>query len=157
MAERIDLSPLGKMAPNALAPASGDLLALWATGVRHPVPRTLSSITHLGDHAQGARYDTIASVGQLGTAGDLTGLVERLRALMAPETILLFCEPTVASDAPTTAPPHDVTTTLWRAGLTVIECRRERRRVRLRTSEYCWGRARLTPDYAPPRPWADRA
>lgn len=156
MADRIDLSPLGKMAPNALAPATGDVLALWSAGVRHPLPRTLASVTHLDEHAGGRRYDTIASVGQLGMADDLVGLVERLRALMASDTILLFCEPTIASDTPTLAPPHDVTTTLWRTGLTVIECRRDRRRVRLRTAEYCWGRARLTPDFAPPRPWADR-
>ena len=142
------------MAPNALAPATGDVLALWSAGVRHPLPRTLSSVTHLADHADAARYDTIASVGQLGMADDLVTLVDRVRAAMTPETILLFCEPTVASDTPTTSAPHDVTTTLWRAGVTVIECRRERRRVRFRTTEYCWGRARLTPDFAPPRPWA---
>lgn len=155
MADRIDLSPLGKMAPNALAPATGNVLALWSAGVRHPLPRTLDSVTHLADHADGQRYDTVASVGQLGMADDLVALVERLRSVMATDTILVFCEPTVASDVPTTAAPHDVTTTLWRAGLTVIEWRRERRRVRLRTAEYCWGRARLTPDFAPPRPWAD--
>ena len=108
----------------------------------------------MADHADAARYDTIASVGQLGMADDLVTLVDRVRAAMTPETILLFCEPTVASDTPTTSAPHDVTTTLWRAGVTVIECRRERRRVRFRTTEYCWGRARLTPDFAPPRPWA---
>ena len=111
----------------------------------------------MADHVDGGSYDTIASVGQLGMADALAGLVGRLRALMTPETTLVFCEPTVASDVPTTAAPHDVTTTLWRNALTVIECRRERRRVRLRTTEYCWGRARLTPAFAPPRPWADEA
>ena len=90
------------MAPNALAPATGDVLALWSAGVRHPLPRTLSSVTHLADHADAARYDTIASVGQLGMADDLVTLVDRVRAAMTPETILLFCEPTVASDTPTT-------------------------------------------------------
>lgn len=145
------------MAPNALASATGDVLALWSRGVRQPLPRTLTSVTPMADHVEGRSYDTIASVGQLGTADDLAGLVERLRTMMTPDTILLFCEPTIASDIPTTAAPHDVTTTLWRDGLTVIECRRERRRVRLRTAEYCWGRARLTPDFAPPRPWADEA
>ena len=156
MADRIDLAPLAKLAPNALAPAAGEVLALWPSGVRRPLPRTLRSVTHLADHPEGRTYDTIASVGQLGGAVDLAGLIERLRAMMTPETVLIFCEPTIASDVPTSSPPHDVTTTLWRSGLTVIECRRDRRRVRLRTAEYCWGRARLTPDHAPPRLWAER-
>ena len=151
----VDLSPLSKLAQHALAPATGDVLALWTTSERRPIPRTVPSITHLADHVEGRTYDTIASVGQLGMAHDLDALVELLKAAMTPESVLLFCEPSIASDAPTSQPPHDVTTTLWRAGITVFECRRERRRIRFRTAEYCWGRARLTPDYAPPRRWAE--
>lgn len=157
MADRIDLAPLAKMAPNALASATGDVLALWPRRVRRPLPRTLTSVTHLADHVEGRSYDTIASVGQLGTAPDLEELIGQLRSWMGPETTLLFCEPTIASDQPTTAPPHDITTSLWRAGLTVIECRRDRHRMRFRTAEYCWGRARLTPDFAPHRAWAEQS
>ncbi|MEM7286393.1 MAG: hypothetical protein AAF480_08590 [Actinomycetota bacterium] len=157
MTDRIELAPLAKMASNALAAAAGDVLALWPAAQRRPLPRTLTSVTHLAEHEEGHTYDTVASVGQLGVAVDLEALIARIRTAMTAESVLVFCEPTIASDQPTTSPPHDVTTSLWRAGLTVFECRRERRRVRLRTAEYCWGRARLTPDYAPPRRWAEGA
>ncbi len=153
---RFELAPLSDLAPHALAPAKGETLVLWPASDRWRLPAAVSSATHWGTDAAAARtYDTVVSVGQLGTAPDVEHLLDELRPVMTSDSVLLFCEPTIASDVPTTEPPHDVTTALWRAGWTPFEVRRDRRRSGLRHAEYCWGRARLTPEYAPPRRWAD--
>ena len=152
MPPRLDLAPLADLAPHALAPAAGDALLLWPTSDRWRLPAPVQSATHWDAPGAADRtYDTVVSVGQLGTAPDLAQLLADLRGVMTPDSVLLFCEPTVASDEPTTQPPHDVTTALWRAGWTAFEVRRDRRRMGLRHAEYCWGRARLTPGHAPPR------
>lgn len=99
-------------------------------------------------------YDAVVSVGGLAAIADLGGALETLRAHLGPASVLHFCEPTVTTDRITSVGPHDITTTLWRSGYTVFECRRHTQRRALRRQEYCWGQARLTPESAPPRRWA---
>ena len=149
------LEPLELHAPDVLAAASGETLVLWpseaphrvlsgaVTRVEHAPNDDALTVAMLGDTP--GCYDTVVSIGQLGTTADLHGLVAAIRELLEPSSVLLFCEPTIADDRARPGPPNDVTGALWRGGLTVFECRRYRARHRLRTHEYCWGRARLTP------------
>lgn len=142
------LAPLETHATDVIARSFGRTLALWPDRLSRPGPSGARVEYFCGfEHLDGT-YDSMISIGQLGTAPNLVSMLAGLRPHLAARSILNFCEPTIATDAPTTSPPHDVTTTLWAQGFTVIECRRFRARTRLRTHEYCWGRARLTP----PRP-----
>ena len=127
------LEPLELHAPDLLAAARGDTLVLWPEGTPH---RVLSGAVERVDHLPGLieagdsrgsafpeSYDTVVSIGQLGTATDLEGLVETVRRLLRPESVLLFCEPTIAENG-WAGTPNDVTGALWRGGLTGYECRR---------------------------------
>ncbi len=141
--------PLESHAREALEAVRGRTLVLWPAPVRRRLPPEVSC-TQFFEAGPDGIYDSIVSVGQLGTASDLAGLLMRLRPHMGPESVLYFCEPTVASDTPTAQPPHDVTTSLWTRGFTVFLCRRARHRSGRHIHEYCWGRARLRSDSAPP-------
>ena len=131
-----------------IARAHGRTLVLWPEPSSRQVPRASQVAFFSGLVDLSGTYHSVVSIGQLGTAPNLGTMLTGLRPHLAAESVLNFCEPTIASDEITLAPPHDVTTTLWREGFTVFECRRFRARARLSVHEYCWGRARLTP----PRP-----
>jgi len=146
------LEPLEHRAADVLLHASGRMLALWPVDA---VPRVFSAAVESVDHVDATdvaalekargHFDTVASIGQLGVSADIAALVGAVVGLLSPTSVLLFCEPTVAGGLETPGPPNDVTGALWAGGLTVFDCRRFRARHRLRTFEYCWGRARLTP------------
>ncbi len=158
MATAIPLEPVDARAAEVVRAASGRTLALWAPGMKRSLPAAAGPVEHwsAGFEPTGV-YDSVVSVGGLGTAADLEALLRDLRAHLGPASLLHFCEPTIARQRTTRAPPHDVTTSLWRAGFSVIECWRSRERSGLRTHRYCWGRARLTPPTAPPRRWAEES
>lgn len=150
---------LARLSVHAREHASGTTLALWAAGDAWDLPPAATPVEYLGDlrsspSGRSARFDSVVSVGQLGLADDLGSLLVELETLMAPGCTLHFCEPTTASDDLRDSLPNDVTTALWRGGYTVFRCSRERYRYRMRTHEFCWGRARITPDTSPPRRWA---
>lgn len=145
------IEPLQRHADEAVAGATGRTLALWAAGPDLLLGPAVTSVDHYGVGPLAASYDSITSLGQLGTAPDLTGLLVSLREVMSLDTVLFFCEPTIATDRPTPTPPHDVTTTLWTRGFTVFLCHRFQSRRGLRTHDYCWGRARLRPPGVPCR------
>lgn len=140
------LEPLENRADQVVAQAFGRTLVMWDSDRRRQLPTAVTTAEHFDTIAAlEGFYDSIVSVGQLGTSEDLPMLLGDLRRHLAPHSIMHFCEPTISSDDATSTPPHDVTTTLWASGLTVIECRRFRARRRLRIHQYCWGMARLTP------------
>lgn len=148
-------APLELHAPDVLAAAWGDTLVLWPDGTPGRVlSRAVTRVDHVpalagaggvGQATPVDSYDTVVSIGQLGSAAELGRLVHDIRALLRPTSVLLFCEPTAAEGPGAPGSPNDVTGALWRGGLTVFECRRYRAHHRLRTYEYCWGRARPTP------------
>lgn len=144
--------PLIRHTREALCRVGGRTLSLLSTNQRGYIPITANPVQHWrdGDDLTGI-YESVASMGQLGLADDLMGLLERLSSHLDVDSLIYFCEPTMLPRARATTPPNDVTTTLWGHGFTVIECRRERIRTGIRSLEYCWGRARLTPPFAPPR------
>jgi len=96
-------------------------------------------------------FDTVISVGALSAIGDLAGFLAGLVPHVHRDGVLVFCEPTVISDAVVDHPPHDITGTLWAGDWSVIECRRFRVGRGRRAQEYCWGRARLTRFVGPRR------
>ncbi len=145
------IEPLQRHADEALAGASGRTLALCSEGSDPLLGRAVTSVDHYGVDPVSGSYDSIVSLGQLGTAPDLASLLVSLREVMSLDTVLFFCEPTITTDRPTPAPPHDVTTTLWARGFTVFLCHRFRSRRGLRQHDYCWGRARLRPPGVPCR------
>jgi hypothetical protein len=148
----ITLVPVAAQAAALVARATGRTLVLWDRGEPHKLSEAVVSPDHW-PRASGV-YESIVSVGHLAGAPRLDHLLDELRPHFDADTVLFFCEPTVAAEDPTPRPPHDITTSLWRAGYTVFECRRRTAGWRPRRQEYCWGRARLTPDTSPPRRWA---
>ena len=153
---RSDTAPLGPLESHAgevVARARGRTLVLWSEVSSRQVPGATRLEFFSGVAGLSGTYDSIVSIGQLGTATNLVTLLTGLAPHMSSQSVLYFCEPTIASDEPTVEAPHDVTATLWNEGFTVIECRRFRARARFRVHEYCWGRARLTPPL--PRPVDD--
>ncbi|MFV2039516.1 MAG: hypothetical protein ACC660_04680 [Acidimicrobiales bacterium] len=140
------LAPLETRADEVVAGAFGRTLVMWGPRQRRVLPAAVTSAEHFETLGSlDGVYDSVVSVGQLGTAGNLPALLGGLCAHLAPHSIVHFCEPTIAADEPTSRPPHDVTSTLWANGFTVIECRRFRARRHVRIHEYCWGKARRTP------------
>ncbi len=139
------LGPLENHAAEVVGAATGRTLVLWGPEVEREVGGSVGSVDHLSRDCLHGIYDSIMSVGGLGMSADLVALLDRLRPHLGPDSLLHFCEPTIASDKPTCEPPHDVTGTLWAHGFSVIKCRRFRAKQRLRIYEYCWGRARLSP------------
>ena len=124
--------------------ASGRTLVLFPSlAAWGPLPPTVTHAVVWGSEEVSGRFDSIVSVGQLGSAGDLAALLGQLAGHADAETRLLFCEPTITPDGPTPEPPHDVTTTMWASGWSVIDCRRYRSGRGRRAHEYVWGRARL--------------
>ncbi len=144
--------PLIRHAREALSRVDGRTLSLLSTNQRGYIPAAANPVQHWSDADDlTGIYESVASIGQLGLADDLVGLLERLSSHLDADSLIYFCEPTRRPRARATTPPNDVTTTLWGHGFTVIECRRERIHRGVRSLEYCWGRARLTPVFAPPR------
>lgn len=142
----------------------GSTLALWVVGGGPALPSTASPLVHhgtgptsSGPPTPDAVFANVVSKGQLGNAVHLPELLEWIATRMDADSMLWFCEPTEAAENSVFREPNDVTTTLWARGFTVIEVARLTARRGLRQLEFCWGRARLTPDHAPPRPWADRS
>ncbi len=148
----VPIGPLRRHARQALAAARGRTLSLLTVDQRAYLPVAVTPVQHSqdGDGLKGV-YESVVSVGQLGLAGDLVGLLELISAHSDEHTVMYFCEPTRLARSKASGPPNDVTTALWAHGFTVIECRRERTRRGIRKHEYCWGRARLTPSFSPPR------
>lgn len=146
------IDPLASHGRQALSGATGRTLSLLAVDQRSLLPSAASPVQHFHDGtALTGIYESVVSVGQLGLAEDLVGLLGSISGHSDENTLVYFCEPTRLPRSRAGGPPNDVTTTLWSRGFTVVECRRERVRVGVRRREYCWGRARLTPAFAPPR------
>lgn len=145
-----DSRALATHASDVVAAASGRTLVLYAAvDAWGPLPPTVTEVRcGLPAAEPGVVFDSIVSVGQLGSALDLRSMLGDLLAHAGDHTRLLFCEPTITSDDPTSRPPHDVTTSLWAAGWTVIDCRRFRAGRGRRAQEYVWGRARPRPAFA---------
>ncbi len=148
------LDPLRARTGEVVGGATGRTLALWAPGLEQEIPTAAVVEVWRPGHELTGRYDSVVSVGGLGTTQDLAGLLRALAGHLGPAGLVWFCEPTIVRQQPTTSPPHDVTTSLWRAGYSVIEVDRAQQRSGWRRHHYCWGRARLTPPTAPPRRWA---
>ncbi|MGI9622067.1 MAG: hypothetical protein ACR2PK_04455 [Acidimicrobiales bacterium] len=150
---------MGRLSVHALEHASGLTLVLWGREEPWNVPAAAHPVHYLPDLSDGVTserpVDSVVSIGQLGNAPHLSALLVELKEYMGPGSVLHFCEPTVARDEPSDSVPQDVTTELWRHGYTVFRCFRERTRYRMRNREFCWGRARITPDDTPPRHWAE--
>jgi hypothetical protein len=147
-----DSRALGIHAGEVVALAWGRCLSLLPSRMSWgPLPPTVHSVVGMGDlgHIDGA-VDSILSVGQLGATDDLGTLLDRLRTVASEHTDLLFCEPTIVEDEPAPGAPHDVTTTLWSRGWSVVDCHRFRHGRGRRPNRYVWGRARLTRRAAPP-------
>lgn len=155
MSAPVSIEPVADHAAGLLRRVTGRVLLIGELPPDVPVPTALTEADRWPD-ADG-RYDAVVSAGGLAATTDLAGLLGQLRdrGHVASDSTVWFCEPTASDDDPTTRPPHDITTTFWRVGYTVFECRRATVRRRARRQEYCWGRARLTPPEAPPRRWAD--
>ena len=148
----LETDPLTRHARAALSPATGRTLSLLAADQHVYLPGSADPIQHWPDRdALTGVYESVVSAGQLGLADDLVGLLEQLSSHLDNDSVIYFCEPTRALDRRGAGLPNDVTTTFWDRGFTVFECWRDRTRSGLRKREYCWGRARLTPTFSPPR------
>lgn len=142
----LDDDPVVTHAAETVAAASGRTLMLFDPPERWgPLGPTVSEVAVWQPGIDGGApdgsvpFDSIVSVGQLGVAPDLEGLLARLDAVSTQATFLLFCEPTdLDGDV------NDVTTTLWASGWTATDTRRFRARKGLRRHEYVWGRARFS-------------
>ena len=141
-----DSRALGTHASEVVAGAAGrTLVLLRSLDAWGPLPPTVTeAVLWRRETEPDGVFDSVVSVGQLGAAEVLVALLAVLAAHVHPGALLLFCEPTITTDEPTFGPPHDVTTTLWANGWTVIDCRRFRAGRGRHAQEYAWGRARLT-------------
>lgn len=142
-----DSAALATHAAETVADAHGRALVLLAAAdAWGPLPPTVESTLLSRDLADvDGVVDSVVSVGQLATMPDLRGWLTALLGHATAETRLLFCEPTIVTDEVTVEPPHDITTSLWASGWTVIDCRRFRSGRGRSAQEYVWGRARPTP------------
>jgi hypothetical protein len=147
----VSMTPVERQAEAVVTSAAGRMLVIGhIDAIADPLMR-VDGADHWPD-ANGI-YASVVSVAGLANTTDLGDTLEKLRPHLAAASVIYFCEPTATSDAPTVSPPHDITTSLWRHGYTVVACGRITVGRWPRRQEYCWGRARATPDTAPPRRW----
>lgn len=151
-----DSAALAMHAAEVVGEAWGRCLSLLPSAdAWGPLPPTVGEVVSLDDGS--GDVDSMVSVGQLGTARRLTDLLTELLGRAAPNTELLFCEPTITADTPPIEAPHDVTNSLWATGWSVVDCHRYRVGRGRRAQQYVWGRARPMRQSSAGRPQTDQA
>ncbi len=145
------MTPVARQAESVVSAAAGRTLIIGGIHAIADPLRRLEGADRWPD-VDGI-YRSVVSVAGLANTRDLGELLHELKGHLDSDSVIHFCEPTATTDAATTVPPVDITTSFWGHGYTVFECRRLTVGRWPRRQEYCWGKARLTPETSPPRLW----